>query len=157
MLADLRVLDGAVLVDHEGRALGHATHDEIGFGKELVVGDPVGLGDGVLVIAEEFDRDALFLGPGFLGEGVVAGNPDDGGIKCLVVRDSCGNVAELLGADAGESHRHEEQHDIGFSHEIGELHEFGAVRAFGDEGEIRCFVAFLKCHVGRWFLGSGRA
>ena len=58
-------------------------------------------------------------------------------------------LAELRGAAAGEGHRHEEQHDVGFSDEIAQGDQLGAIGGFADEGEIRGFVADFDGHGGR--------
>lgn len=146
MILNFGVADDAFLIDHEGGALGHATHDQVRFGEELLVGDTVGLGDFVFVVAEELDGDAFFFRPCRLRERVVAGNPDHLGVEVVVDGDAFGNIAKLGGADAGEGHRHEEKNEIGLADELGEFHEFWAFRAFRDEGEVRGFVADIDCH-----------
>jgi hypothetical protein len=104
----------------------------------------------VFVIAEQRDGDAFFFRPGGLGERVVAGNAEHLGVERLVIRNAGGNIAELGGADAGEGHRHEQQHDVGFSDEVAQFHELRALGGFGDEGEIRGLVADFDGHGGLW-------
>lgn len=83
----LGVLDDAGFVDDEGGALGDAAHDEVFVWEEGSVGDVVGGGDVVVVIAEEFEGNTFFFGPGFLSEGVVTADADDGGVEIFVIVD----------------------------------------------------------------------
>ncbi len=108
VIFDIGEADDALFIDEEGGAFGDAAHDEVGFGEELVVGDAVGFGGGVFVVAEEGDGDAFFLCPSVLGEGVVTGDAEDFRVEILVFVDAGGDVAEFRGADAGEGHGDEE-------------------------------------------------
>jgi hypothetical protein len=110
---DIGEADDALFIDEEGGAFGDAAHNEVGFREELVVGDAVGLGGGVFVVAEEGDGDAFFLCPSVLGEGVVAGDAEDFSVEILVFMNAVGDVAEFGGAYAGEGHGNEEEDDIG--------------------------------------------
>lgn len=150
MFVDFGVLDHAGLVDDEGGTFGDAAHDEIGFGEELLIGDAVGFGDLMFVIAEQRDGDAFLCGPSGLGEWVVAGNAKNDGVERLVVFDAGGDFAEFGGANAGEGHGHKEKDDIGFADELAQLNEFGPNRSLGDESEVWGLVANVDGHGGFW-------
>ena len=129
MILSLSVLDGAFLIDHEGRAFRHATHDEIGFGKELLISNAV-IGCGfVLVVREEGEFDAFLFDSSCLCEGVVPRDSHDGGIKSRILGEFVGNCAEFFCANPSESHGDEEQNDILLPDVLGESEDFGAVRA----------------------------
>jgi len=127
------VLDDTVFVDDEGGTFGDAAHGEIQLRGELLVGDAVGLGDFVIVVAGEGDLDAFFLGPGFLREGIVAADADDLGAG--EVGEAFRDGAEFVGADAGVDHREEQEDDV-FAFVVGEFDQVEAVGGFGREGEV---------------------
>lgn len=91
------VLDDAVLVDDEGGACGGVA-DVCEAWEE----DVVGFGDFFVEVADEGDVDFFFLSPGFLSEGAVYADADDGGVEVGVGAEACGDFAEFIGADAGE-------------------------------------------------------
>ena len=142
----LGVLDDTGFVDDEGGALWHSSHDEVVVWEEGGVGDVVSGGDVVIVIAEELEGDAFFFGPGFLSEGIVTADPDDGGVEFFVFVDALGDLAEFGGADAGEGHRDEEEEDAGGTEVFGEFEELGASGSEGGEGEVRGGGADGECH-----------
>lgn len=146
----LGVLDDTGFVDDEGGALWHASHDEVFVREEGGVGDVVCGSDVVIVIAEEFEGDAFFFGPGLLSEGIVTADSDDGGVEFFVFVDALGDLAELGGADAGEGHRDEEEEEVGGAEVFGEFEELGASGSEGREGEVRGGGADGECH-GRWW------
>ncbi len=150
----LGVLDDTGFVDDEGGALWHASHDEVFVREEGGVGDVVSCSDVVIVVAKEFEGDAFFFGPGFLSEGIVTADPDDGGVEFFVFVDAFGDLTELGGADAGEGHRDEEEEDVGGAEVFGEFEELGASGSEGGEGEVRGGGADGECH-GRWWGLNG--
>lgn len=133
---DLGVLDDAGFIDDEGGAFGDTCLAEIFVREEAVVGDAVGRGGGVVVVAEEGEGDVFFFGPCLLGEGVVAGDGEDAGVEGGEFVEAAGDFAEFLGADAGEGHGDEEEDDGGFAGVFGERDVFGAVGAEGGEFEV---------------------
>lgn len=146
MLLGFGILDDAFFIDDEGRALRHATHDEVGVGEEAFVSHVVGRSSLVLVVGEEGQLDAFLLGPLRLRERVVAGDADHGGVELGVFVELVGDGAELGGAASGEGHGNEEKDDVGLPDVLGKSEEFRAFRAFGDEGEIGGFSSSCKCH-----------
>lgn len=139
----LGVLDDAIGIDDEGGAFGDAGLAEVFLGQEGVVGDVVGFGDAVVVVAEEGDFDVLFFSPGLLSEGVVAADGEDAGVEGGEVIEAAGDFAELFGADAGEGHGHEEKDGLLAGAE-GDV--FRAGGADGGEFEIGGFGADGECH-----------
>ena len=100
----------------------------------------------MFIVAEKGERDALLLRPCFLREWIVARNAKHLGIERVVLGNPFGNLAELRGAATGEGHRHEEQHDIGFSDEVAQGDQLRAGSGFSDECEIWGFVADFDGH-----------
>ena len=141
------VLDEAGLIDEEGGTLWHATHDEVFFGEELVVGDAVGFGSLVVVVGEELKGDAFFFGPSGVGEGVVAGDAEDLAVEVGVGSESGGDFAEFFGALPGEGHGDEEEEDVLLAGLFGEFDNFGTAFAEGDEGKIRGLIANFDAHI----------
>ena len=155
MLLRFRILDDARLIDDEGRALGHASHDEVGLGEKAFVGHSVVGGGLVLVVGNEGQLDAFLGGPLRLCKGVVAGDANHGGVELGVFVELFGHRAELGGAAAGEGHGHEKKDDVGLPDVLGESEEFRAFRAFGDEGEVGSFGSSGECHSSNNFGFGG--
>ncbi|MEN9974333.1 MAG: hypothetical protein RLZZ282_339 [Verrucomicrobiota bacterium] len=150
MILDLGVLDDARFVDDEGGAFGDATHDEISGREELIVSHAIGIGDMMFVVAEQGDGDAFLFRPCGLGEGIIAGDAEHGGIERLVISKAGRDFAELGGANAGEGHGHKQEHNVGFPDQLAQCHELWPIGGFGDEGEIRGEIANFKVHDGFW-------
>ena len=63
----------------------------------------VSLVDHILVeVADQRDADLFFLRPSFLSKRAVNADADDVGVQITVAAETGGDVAKLLGADAGE-------------------------------------------------------
>ena len=112
----LAVLNHTALVDDEGSASGGVTNT--GKSGEF---NSVGLGGGLVQVADQADRNLFLLGPGFLGEGAVNTDSDDLGVQTGVGVKSARDVAELLGADTSESEGEEQQNGVLFAKIVAEF------------------------------------
>ena len=148
-------MHNACFIDDEGGTLGNTTHDEVLLGKELVISCAKSFGGLVIVVGEKLQRDAFLLGPGSLCEGIVAGNTEDLAIEIGILAEAAGDGAKLLGADAGEGHRHEKEKDVLLSDLLGKFYDFRSTLTEGYERKIRGFIANLDAHNGG-NIGQGR-
>ena len=104
----------AVLIGHEHGALGDV--EEAGLlGDDAGVLDLEGLDRHAVEVGGEGHADAGGLGPRFLGEGAVDRDRDDVGAQFLVFVEEAGDLAEFVGADAGEGERDEEDDGLAFA------------------------------------------
>ena len=140
VLADPRVGDDAVGVDHEDGALGDALHAE---GEVLAV-DVVGAGGGLVEVRQERKR-RLGLG-GELLERPRGVDADGEGLRVegLVGGVVLGDGAHLAGAHAGEGGGEEEQHDL----LAAQRRQRDRLAGLGGEGEVRGLGSDRECHEG---------
>jgi hypothetical protein len=88
-------LDDARAVDEESGAFRNAPHAESDLWQEGPIGDAVGLGHGMLVVAEEGDGDPFLLRPSLLRKGIVAADPVDGAVERIIGTNPLADLAEF--------------------------------------------------------------
>ena len=122
------MLDDAVFVDDEGGTGADGAQPD-----QVRQEGAVLFADFLVQVAEERELDVLLFGPGFLGEGRIYADAVDGRVQLLVGGETGGDVAHLLGADAGEGEGKEEQNGLFLSKVVGKFDVLGVAPAFGLE------------------------
>src|SRR5262249_21439058 len=96
----LGVLDYAVLIDDERRALGHAAHSEIHLWQKRVVHYSIRARDFVIVIAQKRNCDLFFVRPCFLRKRVVTAKSINSGVQIRITVQARTDFAHFRGARA---------------------------------------------------------
>ena len=120
----LAVANQARFIDHKCRSCGGVANPSQGWKQNVV-----GLGDFFVEVADESDFDAFLFGPGVLRERAVHTDSHDIRIEVGVFLEAGREIAEFLGADAGEGEG-EEKEKRWLAAEMGREREVAHVRCF---------------------------
>ena len=120
----LAVANHASFIDHKGRPRRGVADPSQGWKKNVV-----SLGHFFVEVANESDFDAFFFGPGILRERAVHTDPDHICIEVGVFLEAGREIAEFLGANAGEGEG-EEKEKRWLAAEMGREREVAHVRCF---------------------------